>query len=158
MPGSVLFICQGNMYRSPFAAKLFSRQLPAGLRDRVTVFSAGFEAPGRPCPEFATMVAAEQNVDLAEHRSSLVSAELVREADLVVVMDPRHGEALSRRFPLQRDRVVVLGDFDPATPDSRVITDPVGRPPEVLRESYDRIARCTRALVKVIVAGAGSSV
>jgi protein-tyrosine phosphatase len=153
LPGAVLFVCHGNVYRSPFAANLFVNGLPAGVRSSVAVWSAGFEAPGRSCPTTAVVVAAGRGVDLGAHVSTLLTRESVREAELIVVMDPRHGRALAGRFREAGGRIVVLGDLDPLPAASRVIGDPLGRPAAELEGIYARIERCTRVLLSELTGG-----
>ncbi|MFW6193280.1 MAG: hypothetical protein ACOC83_07315, partial [Gemmatimonadota bacterium] len=67
--GPVLFVCQGNICRSPYAAGAFLRALPDGWRTRVAVSSAGFVGPGRGSPTTALRVASRRGVDLTAHRS-----------------------------------------------------------------------------------------
>jgi protein-tyrosine phosphatase len=155
LPRSVLFVCQGNIYRSPFAAGLFSRRLPSAVRNGMSIRSAGFEAPGRRCPDAAITLAAASDIDLGEHRSSFVSAELVRASELIVVVDPRHQEALSRRFRLPAGRIILLPDLSPTPLPVRAIPDPVGQEPEVLGESYRCIDECVRVMIDRMVAGRG---
>ena len=151
-PKILLVICHGNICRSPIAGALLKRELgPLGI----TVESAGFIGFNRPAPAEAVMAAELHRVDLSAHRSRLVTADLVRAADLIVVMDPSQRSHICERFGrLPRD-VVVLGDFDPTPVDIRTIRDPVDQTREVFDEVYARIARCVRALATAL-AGAGS--
>jgi protein-tyrosine-phosphatase len=97
------------------------------------------------------MAAAERhNVDLTSHRSRLVTADLVRAADLIVVMDPTQRRQLCERFGRQPTDVILLGDFDPAPVEMRTIRDPVEESREVFDQVYERIARCVRELVSVL--------
>ncbi len=86
-PASVLVICNGNIFRSPFAAAVLRRALELRGLGRVRVDSAGFAGPGRPTPLDAVAAAARRGVDLTSHSSQLVMADVVRAADLIVVMD-----------------------------------------------------------------------
>ncbi|HEX8692834.1 MAG TPA: hypothetical protein VF746_10465 [Longimicrobium sp.] len=153
LPESVLFVCTGNIYRSPYAAAALERCLPGALRAAVRVSSAGFVGPGRPPPEPAVRVAARRSVDLSAHRSSLITAERVRAAALVVVMDPRHASALRARFGPAALRVELLGDFDPQPIDTRAVRDPWGAGDDVLEASYGRVERCVGALARAMVGG-----
>jgi len=146
-PAAVLVVCHGNICRSPFAAALLAADLaPAGVR----VDSAGFIVPNRRCPPEAVTVAARRGVDLSAHRSNLLTADLVRTADLIVVTDPAQGRAIRDRFGrLPRD-ILVLGDVDPAATATRVIRDPVDQGVEVFEESYAQIERCVAELVRVL--------
>jgi protein-tyrosine phosphatase len=138
----VLFVCHGNICRSPYAAGVARRLLPA----TVAVESAGFIAPNRPSPPEAVAVAAERGIDLAPHRSQLIAADHLRNSDVVVVMEE---EQLRRLVSLLRElaaRVVLLGDLDPEPITQRTVLDPVEQPAEVFRSCYDRVDRCVGVL------------
>lgn len=142
LPSSVLFICHGNICRSPYAAGAFLRALPDSERDRVEVSSAGFIGPGRGSPPTALRVAERRGVDLTAHRSRLVSAKAVERTDLVVVMDTTQRRKILRRCRIDADRVLLLGDLDPEPIERRAIRDPVERGETVFEASYGRIDRC----------------
>jgi protein-tyrosine-phosphatase len=142
LPHTVLFVCHGNICRSPYAAAVARRLLPA----TVAVESAGFVGPDRPSPPEAVAVAAERGIDLAPHRSQLLEVDHVREVDLVIVMDDKQRNRLHSARHGLRGRVVLLGDLDPEPATRRTIPDPVDQPAEVFRACYDRIDRCVGAL------------
>jgi protein-tyrosine phosphatase len=148
LPGSILFVCHGNICRSPYAAAALRRLLPTGTRVRVD--SAGFVGPFRSPPPEAIAVAASRGLDLARHQSKQLARELVRGADLVVVMEPGQAHALWTRFGRVPGRVLVLGDLDPLPIATRSIRDPIEQPWEVFEESYTRIDRCLSALILAI--------
>ena len=116
------------------------------------VSSVGFTAPGRPPPPEAVAAAARHGVDLSVHRSQLVTAESVRAADLIVVMDlPQRHEICVRFGRTERD-VLVLGDLDPQPMETRRIRDPVRQPLAVFEQTYARIERCVRELARAVAA------
>lgn len=104
----VLFLCLGNICRSPYAAAVLRREL-SGRPGAPAVESAGLLAPGRRSPPEARRVAARRGVDLAAHRSRRIGAARAADpapraaegvtsaadpvelaaADLVLVMDAR---------------------------------------------------------------------
>jgi protein-tyrosine-phosphatase len=142
---SVLVVCNGNIFRSPFAAAVLKRALgPVG----VAVDSAGFIGPGRPSPTDAVVAAARRGVDLRGHRSQLLVPELVRAADVILVMDMAQRRTISERFGRPPQDVLLLGDFDPAPIESRAIEDPVEQGPDVCEAVYARIEDCVGALVR----------
>jgi len=146
-PKTILVVCHGNICRSPMAAELLGRDLaPFGI----AVQSAGFIGFNRPAPAEALAAAERHSVDLSAHRSRLVTAELVRAADLIVVMDPSQRSHICERFGRLPKDLVVLGDFDPTPVDTRTIRDPVDQKREVFDAVYERIARCARELVTVL--------
>jgi len=142
LPRSVLFICHGNICRSPYAAAAAGRLLPVS----VAVESAGFIGSDRPSPPEAVAVAAERGIDLAPHRSQLIGLERLREVDLAIVMDRRQRHRLVIGRPRLRSRVVLLGDLDPEPITRRAVLDPVEQPAEAFRSCYDRIDRCVGVL------------
>src|SRR5437879_4265595 len=86
----VLFVCTGNICRSPLAASLLERALKErGLE--VTVTSAGTGAwDGAPASEGAYLVGLERGLDLSGHRARLLTRELVERADLILTMARHH--------------------------------------------------------------------
>lgn len=139
--GPVLFVCHGNICRSPYAEAVFRRR----ARGRRSAWSAGLAGPGRPAPEAARQVARERGADLEDHRSRLVTDASLREAGLVVVVDPRQARALRRRHGFNAS--LVLGDLDPGPIRRRRIRDPIFQPVEVFRQVYARIDRCVDGML-----------
>ncbi|MCC6580608.1 MAG: threonylcarbamoyl-AMP synthase [Phycisphaeraceae bacterium] len=104
---NLLLVCSGNTCRSPMAEVIARRLLAqdkklaeedletAGFR----VLSAGASAyPGDPASEHALHAVAQMGLDLSKHRSRELTAQLVRDADLVLCMTRSH-----RRAVLQLD-------------------------------------------------------
>jgi len=146
-PRKLLAVCHGNICRSPVAAALLERELaPLGIE----VGSAGFIGFNRPPPLEAVAAAAGHGVDISEHRSRLLTADLARSADLILVMEPGQQRLVCERFGRWPRDVIVLGDLDPAPVETRTIRDPVEQGPEVFETSYARIERCVRELASVL--------
>ncbi len=146
-PRTIVVVCHGNICRSPLAAALLRRALgPVGVR----VDSAGFIGPNRGAPRDGVMAAARRGVDLSDHRSRLLTADVAGAADLIVVMEPEQQRAVCERFGRWPRDVIVLGDLDPASVERRTIRDPVEQGPEVFEASYARIERCVDALVSAL--------
>ncbi|HEV2750280.1 MAG TPA: hypothetical protein VGV12_07140 [Gemmatimonadales bacterium] len=148
-PTSVLVLCNGNIYRSPFAAAALRRAL-GGPEGTVAVDSAGFQGPGRESPKEAVEAAARRGIDLTGHRSQLVTPDVVRGAELIVVMEAEQRRAVRERFGRSPRDVILLGDLDPEPITSRSIVDPWGRRATVCAASFGRIERCIGALVKAL--------
>jgi protein-tyrosine-phosphatase len=132
--------------RSPYAEGVLRHLL--GPRPRAQVSSAGFIGPDRPAPPIVVDGATHRGVDLRAHRSRVVTAVILDEADLVLVMDVDQLRALRRRFGIKGKVVVVLGDLDPRPLATRAIEDPVNQSSEVLDAVYARIDRCLAELVR----------
>lgn len=147
-PQSILFLCLGNVCRSPYARAAFLRMSPGSRVD-----SAGFIGPDRAAAPGAQAVAQERGLDLSTHVSKVVTPELARRFDLIVVMEPRQRVALKRKVG-STSLVIALGDLDPSNPGRRVIRDPWGEDIGVFRTSFDRIDRCLAELLPFVEAPA----
>ena len=144
----VLVICRGNIYRSPMAAALFSRELDRRSDLTIRVRSAGLRArPQREAPADARAAAAVRGVSLETHQASVISTATVAEAALLVVMDYENEAEILARFPDARHRTILLGALDPApNGGSAAIRDPYGRGSVALETCYSRLERAVRAL------------
>ncbi len=104
-PRRVLFLCHGNICRSPVARHLALRRL-AG----VDCDAAGFHPEeGRRAPAHVRRAAESAGLDLVEHRSRRVSARDVERADLILCTDAENLEAARRQFPRAAGRTTLLG-------------------------------------------------
>lgn len=129
----VLFLCQGNICRSPFAAAMFARAMAGS----VAVTSGALQLrSGRPTPEIGQRVAARHGIDLSAHRSNALTAAMVREAALIVVFDRINLAWLAARFPQLATPVVMLGHVAGADE----MEDPVDGDVAVFEATYARIA------------------
>jgi protein-tyrosine-phosphatase len=121
---SVLFVCKGNICRSPFAASY----VRAKLKEHnwaVEVFSAGLESsPGGKANPLAIDVALQHHISLAAHVTKPISDDLVRHADLIVVMELAQYADVVQKYPTARHKVFRLGEFHPGL--AREIWDPYG--------------------------------
>ena len=138
----VVFICYGNICRSPFA-ELWMRRHDSPGADRYT--SAGFRPGGRASPDTAVAVSGDRfGLDLRPHVSR--GLEAVTEGPyLWVVMERTHRRGL-RAAGVPADDILDLGDLDPGPFDRRAILDPYGRDPAYFEAIYGRIERCLHEL------------
>ena len=106
----ILFVCTANLYRSPLAAALFSRELQTDGRSQGwTVESAGtWTIPGQRIPSDFVMVAGAVQVNLENHGTRQVTDEMLARSDLIVVMEQGHREALRVEFPGARPKIHLL--------------------------------------------------
>jgi protein-tyrosine phosphatase len=118
----VVFVCSGNICRSPIAEKVFAAELErAGLAEGVRVTSAGTGGwhVGDPADERAAAVLRAAGYP-SDHQARQVDADTLG-ADLIVALDDTHRRALSRAGA---GRVRLLRSFDPAAPERAEVPDP----------------------------------
>lgn len=154
-PSSVVFLCLGNVCRSPYAEHRFRALAAAAGRDDLVVVSAGFIGPGRPAAELAVAQAARRGIDTGRHRSRLMDLDLLDGADLVVLVDATHGGRLRRTLGRHGVPTLVLGDLDPQSVDRRTIRDPWGQDPAVYQRVFDRLDRCLDEMARVLFGAGG---
>lgn len=146
---TILFVCTGNICRSPMAAGLLRQRLKGDPeRQDWRVISAGtWASEGRPASAYAVAEMADRQIDIGAHRSRRVTEKLMKQADLVLVMTRNHAEALRVTFPDHADRVYMLSKMIGKTYD---IADPYGGTrleysyiaqelEQLIDEGYDRI-------------------
>lgn len=133
----VLFVCRGNVIRSPMAAALLRRRLSDMGRTAIGVYSAGLHAElGRNADPRAVDAARHFGISLEDHRARPLTPDLVRDADLVLVMDAFNEAELLGRYPAARDKVLMLGVVDPYDGDGTDIRRCYG----LLQSSIQRLA------------------
>jgi glycosyltransferase involved in cell wall biosynthesis/protein-tyrosine-phosphatase len=143
----ILILCQGNIIRSPFTARLLAQALG---RDRgVVVTSAGLAAqPGTPPPPAAFSAAAGLDVDLDGHVASPVTGEAVAASDVIFVMDVPQLLELRRRFPEARAKAFLLTSL--ATDSPLEVRDPFAREAAAFRTCYEHISSSVRPIVRLL--------
>lgn len=127
----IVFVCTGNVCRSPMAEYMLRAGL--GAESDWTVASAGLAAGvGMTASLPAVRTLAEEGIDLTPHRSRPLDRNLVDAATVIVVMTGGHRRQVARSFPDAMDRVFLLGSFGSGNGD---IPDPIG----LADEAYDGI-------------------
>lgn len=142
----ILFVCYGNICRSPFAALY----LQAKAGDTLAVASTGVHpVVGRQSPADALACAREWGVDLSAHRSSHISLSADDPVDLVVLFDSRNQNDFLASGCHRGIPVVRLGDFLNGDDTGTDIADPYGRDSDGFRRVYGQITEAANALLSL---------
>jgi RpiB/LacA/LacB family sugar-phosphate isomerase len=150
---TVLFICTGNICRSPMAEGIF-RHVVKGRRD-IQVMSAGIGAMDGQAPSpYAVKAVKELGIDISKQRSRQLTAELVQEADYIFGMTHSHVDTVLLLYPYAAEKTFLLREFD-ETLDifEKDISDPIGGSYEVYLNTRDQIEQGIASLMRIVDQG-----
>ena len=149
---NILFVCTGNICRSPLAEGLLKQLIKRSPINNLEIGSAGLAAlPGNVASFNAVRVAQENSISLEEHRARLVSQELVDDADLILVMEPRQQQHLLSLNSDAADKVLLLRHFARYGSRERGINDPYGLNLEAYRFCFEDIKECVELLYEWLI-------
>jgi glycine hydroxymethyltransferase len=145
---NVLFVCTGNICRSPIAEGFFRRLL--GNRRDIEVASAGVHAVrGQPPSLYAVQVCEEEGVDISGLRSQPLTASLIDRATHIFAMTGAHLETIHMLFPHGAEKSFLLREFEePGTTVWRDVPDPIG----LGRDVYELCARTIKNALPSVLA------
>ncbi len=147
MDKKILFVCTGNTCRSVMAQGLLKNMLrEEGIKD-VKVSSAGTATlSSYGIYGILEKVLKEEDIEISNYKPIQVTAEIVKDADLVLVMEKRHKEAILEMAPEVENRVFLLKEFA-GEKENLDIPDPIGQPEEAYRS---RLQEIKGYLVKIL--------
>jgi protein-tyrosine phosphatase len=150
----VLFVCLGNICRSPLAMGVFRAVVEeAGLEDRFDIDSAGTSSyhTGSP-PDSRTVAVARRRGLALDHAARQVLGEDLERFHYVVVMDASNRgkvERIAAQAP-GRAEVRMLREFDPEADGDLDVPDPYFGGADGFEDVHDMVERSCRALLDQI--------
>lgn len=135
---SLIFICTGNICRSPMAEYMLRSMIDKD--SEWIVESAGLlAANGVPASSAAIQVLEEdEGIDLRPHRSRMLTPEMVADADMLVCMSPTHRSHILHLVPSASEKTHLLTDFDLQSGDPEIY-DPIGHSATIYRQIKNQI-------------------
>lgn len=145
---SFLFICFGNIMRSPMAERMLKRALAGRSISGISVESAGIHAnPGTPAHPRAQVAASELGLPLDDHFSRLLTPAMVDSADAIFAMDFQNKAELLVLFPQAKQKIFMLSAYADPPHRYREIPDPYLGDQDEARRCYRVLQTCIDNLV-----------
>ncbi|HYJ81557.1 MAG TPA: low molecular weight protein-tyrosine-phosphatase [Allosphingosinicella sp.] len=154
MKRSVLFVCLGNICRSPLAEAAFRREAERlGLDVEVDSAGTGDWHIGYPPDPRAAAVAARNGIDISNLKARLVTAEDFRRFDHIVALDPNNLRDLERIRPAGgKARLSLLLDHVEGR-QGQAVADPYYGDDSHFDAAWDEVSAGAEALARRIAEG-----
>ena len=121
---TVLFVCWGNICRSPMAERVARRRAEEqGLDIRIESFGVSSEEVGNPIDRRAARVLERAGYDASGHTARKIGASHITAADLVIAAEQLHVDRLLRIAP-GATNIALINDFNPDKPTGEALVDP----------------------------------
>lgn len=150
---SFLFVCFGNLMRSPMAEVMFRRSVAGASLPRIQIASAGIHAiPGTPAHPWARSASAELGLPLDGHRARLLTGEMVSAADAIFAMDFQNKAELLAQYPDAKAKILMLSAYATGGQYCREIPDPYFGNLSTTQQCYGVLQKCVENLTGALVA------
>jgi len=148
----IIFVCIGNICRSPTAEVLLRTHFTNISRSDIRVTSMGTRGlPSWPAAEKTVQIAKEYGIDLSVHRSRPLIPEELHEADFIFTMDLEQRDFLKGLFPKLDGRTFLLGSWPGKENHKGEVKDPYHGTEEDFRTAYKIIDRHIRKIAPLII-------
>ena len=151
---NVLFVCMGNICRSPTAEGVFSRLVEEqGLIDKIGIDSAGTHAyhTGEAPDSRAQQSALKRGIDISHLRARKASAKDFERFDYVIAMDYDNLSHLESICPEEHNEKLVLFLEYGSQSDVKEVPDPYYGGPLGFERVLDLVEDASRGLLETIL-------
>jgi protein-tyrosine-phosphatase len=138
----IVFVCSGNICRSPMAAGIARDRLETAGIDAVVISAGTLNINGQPASPHGVTACRELGIDIEGHRSQGISVPLLLKADAIVVMAPGHEQHLARLEPALAPKIERMWAYADPARGLTEIADPVGLELPAYRTCRDLLVEC----------------
>jgi len=137
----IVFICTGNICRSPMAEGLLRARWKECGYDGLIVSSMGIHGlDHQEASSLAREICSEHTIDISSHRSRRLDLSELESSDLVLSMEKIHREFLKLFFPRLDDKSSLLGAWPDESGRKSDIRDPMGKSKKVYLQVFNIIS------------------
>jgi protein-tyrosine-phosphatase len=132
----ILFICSGNICRSPMAEGYLRFSIPPKYKTKVQITSAGtLDIENSSASDESVQVMKEKGIDISFHKSSGITAMKIKSSDMILTMAIEHYEYIKNTYKPPQKKLHLLGDFSSENPSAdSSIPDPIGSDKSTYKE------------------------
>jgi protein-tyrosine phosphatase len=148
----VLFVCLGNICRSPLAQGIFEKKVSdEKLGEYFYADSAGTSGwhKGEKPQSGSIMAAGKKDINISSQKSRPVSHGDNVEFDFFIPMDKSNRLSLINEFSIPEEKIHLLRKYDPKNEDLNV-PDPYSMGQGAFDEVFNIIERCMPDLIKFL--------
>ena len=149
---NIVFVCTGNICRSPMAEGLLRHKWREMGRDDLIVSSMGIHGlNGSPATEYAQAVCEQNGFDISSHRARSLVGEELHQANLILCMEPAHKKFVQTFFPWHRAIVFLLGAWPEKETRKSSIADPMGGSYEKYQRIFSIIQNHIERIIPLLI-------